>query len=120
MRRLAGRCGEPGVEEVFELGVQRDIAVGAQLAERHVQPVGGADLHDRVDGEVEEFAFAQPGAGQEFHGQADERVGVGAGGLQQLGERAVVEEAGQRLVAQRQVAGEHQHARRGRRRRPIR
>ena len=66
-------------------------------------------LHDRVDGEVQELAFAQAGAGQEFHGQADERVGVGAGGLQQLGERAVVQEPGQRLVAERQVAGEHQH-----------
>ena len=107
--QAGGPVGEPVVEEVFELGVQRDVTVGAQLAERHVEPVGGADLHDGVDGEVEELAFAQPGAGQELHGQADERVGVGAGGLQQLGERAVVEEAGQRLVAERQVAGEHQH-----------
>ena len=90
--------------------MQGNVAVGAQLAQRHVQPVGGADLHDGVDGEVEEFAFAQAGAGQELHAQADERVGVGAGGLQQFGERAVVEEAGQRLVAQRQVAGEHEHA----------
>ena len=107
--QAGGPCGEPGVEEVFELGVQRDIAVGAEFAERHVQPVGGADLHDRIDGEVQEFAFAQAGAGQELHGQADERVGVGAGGLQQLGERAVVQEPGQRLVAERQVAGEDQH-----------
>ena len=110
--QAGGPCGEPAVQEVFELGVQRDIAVGAELAERHVEPVGGADLHDGVDGEVEELAFAQAGAGQEFHGQADERVGVGAGGLQQLGERAVVQEPGQRLVAQRQVAGEHQDRRR--------
>src|SRR6266568_3691591 len=107
--QAGGPPGEPGVEEVFELGVQRDVTVGAQLAERHVQPVSGADLHHGVDGEVEELAFAQAGAGQELHGQADERVGVGAGGLQQLGECRVVEEAGQRLVAQRQVAGEHQH-----------
>jgi len=107
--QAGGPCVEPGVEEVFELGVQRDVAVGAELAERHVQPVGGADLHDGVDGEVEELAFAQAGAGQELHGQADERVGVGAGGLQQLGERAVVQEPGQRLVAERQVAGEDQH-----------
>src|SRR5216684_3289327 len=85
-----GPVGEPGVEEVFELGVQRDVAAGAELAERDVQPVGGADLHDRVDGEVQELAFAQAGAGQELHGQVDERVRVGAGGLQQLGERAVV------------------------------
>jgi integrase len=107
--QAGGPCGEPAVQEVLELGVQRDIAVGAQLAERHVQPVGGADLHDGVDGKVEELAFAQAGAGQELHGQADERVGVGAGSLQQLGERAVVQEPGQRLVAQRQVAGEDQH-----------
>ena len=107
--QAGGPCGEPAVQEVLELGVQRDIAVGAQLAERHVQPVGGADLHDGVDGKVQELAFAQAGAGQELHGQADERVGVGAGGLQQLGERAVVQEPGQRLVAQRQVAGEDQH-----------
>ncbi len=95
--QAGGPPGEPGVEEVFELGVQRDVAVGAELAERDVQPVGGADLHDRVDGEVQELAFAQAGAGQELHGQADERAGAGAGGLQQLGERAVVQEAGQRL-----------------------
>lgn len=81
--QAGGPLGEPGVEELLELGVQRDIAVGAQLAERHVEPVGGADLHDGVDGEVEELAFAQAGAGQEFHGQADERVGIGAGGRQQ-------------------------------------
>ena len=57
--QAGGPLGEPGIEEVFELGVQRDIAVGTELAERHVQPVGGADLHDRIDGEVQEFAFAQ-------------------------------------------------------------
>ena len=53
--------------------------------------------------------FRSPVRARGFHGQAGERVGVGAGGLQQLGERAVVEEAGQRLVTERQVAGEHQH-----------
>ena len=90
--------------------VQGNVAVVAQLAQRHVQPVGGADLHHGIDCEVEEFTLAQAGAGQEFHTQAHERVGVGAGGLQQFGERAVVEEAGQRLVADGQVAGEHEHA----------
>lgn len=107
--KTGGPLGEPGVEEVFELWVQRDVAVRAELADGHVEPVGGSDLHDGVDGEVQELAFAQPGAGQELHGQAHERVGVGAGGLQQLGERAVVEEAGQGRVAQRQVAVEDQH-----------
>ena len=106
----AGRpLGQPGVEELLELGVQRDVAVDAELADGHVQPVGGADLHHGVDREVQELALAQPRAGQELHGQAHERVGVGAGGLQQLGERAVVEEAGQRCVAERQVAVEDEH-----------
>ena len=41
--------------------------------------------------------------------QAHERVGVDAGGLQQFGESAVVNEAGQRLVAAGQIAGEHEH-----------
>ncbi len=34
--QAGGPPGEPGVEEVFELGVQRDVAVGAELAERDV------------------------------------------------------------------------------------
>src|SRR5206468_5367944 len=38
--QAGGPRGEPGVEEVFELGVQRDVTVGAELAEWHVQPVG--------------------------------------------------------------------------------
>ena len=90
--------------------VQGNVAVVAQLAQRHVQPVGGADLHHGIDCEIEEFTLAQAGAGQEFDTQAHERVGVGAGGLQQFGEGGVVEEAGQRLVADGQVAGEHEHA----------
>ena len=35
-----GPAGDPVVEQVFELRVQGDVAVGAQLADRHVQPVG--------------------------------------------------------------------------------
>ena len=89
--------------------MQGNVAVVAQLAQRHMQPVGGADLHHGIDCEIEEFTLAQAGARQELDTQADERVGVGAGGLQQFGERGVVEEAGQRLVADRQVAGEHEH-----------
>src|SRR5271166_61759 len=108
--QAGGSGGDPGVEEILELGMQGDVAVGAQFAERHVQPVRGADLHDGIDCEVEEFALAQAGAGQELHTQSDERVVVSARGLQELGERGVVEEAGQRVVPQRQVAGEHEHA----------
>ncbi len=74
--------------------MQGDVAVGAQFPQRHVQPVRCPDLHHGIDCEVEEFTLAQAGAGQELHAQADERVVVGPGGLQQLGERGVVEEAG--------------------------
>jgi integrase/recombinase XerD len=107
--QAVGPAGKPVVEEILELRVQRNVAVRAELAQWHVQPVRGADLDDGVDGEVQELALAQAGAGEEFHRQADERVGVGAGGLQQLGERAVVEETGQRGVADRQVTVEDQH-----------
>ena len=43
----------------------------------------------------------------------DERVIVGAGGLEQFGERGVVEEPGQRVIPDGQVTGENQHPRRG-------
>ena len=68
--------GEPLVEEILELGVQGNVAVVAQLAQRHMQPVGGADLHHGIDCEIEEFTFAEAGAGQEFHTEAHERVGI--------------------------------------------
>ena len=76
--------------------VQGNVAVVAQLAQRHVQPVGGADLHHGIDCEIEEFTLAQAGAGQEFDTQAHERVGVGAGGLQQFGEAASSRKRGNR------------------------
>ena len=100
--------GDPVVEQFFELRVQRDVAVVVQLADRDPQPVGGADLHDRVDGEGEQLAAADAGAGEQFDDQPGQRVGVGAGGAQQLGRGGVVEEPWQRFVDDRQVAGEHQ------------
>ncbi len=50
---------QPAVEELLELGVQGDVTVGAELADRHVQPVRRADLHDGVDGQVQKLALAQ-------------------------------------------------------------
>ena len=100
--------------------MQRDVAVVAQLADRHVQPVGGADLHDGIGGEVEELALAQPGAGEKLDGESDERVGVGTGGLQQFGERGVVEEPGQRLIPDAAGRRRKPVSEMGRRRRPIR
>jgi len=105
--------GEPAVQQVFQLRVQRDVAVVAELPDRHVQPVGGPDLHHRIGGEVEEFALAKPGSGEKFHGESNERVIVGSGGLEQFGERGVVEEAWQRLIPDGQVAGENQYPRGG-------
>src|SRR6266508_4247187 len=87
-----GSLVEPLVEHGLELGVQGDVAVVVELADRDAQPVGRADLHDGVDGEADEFAFAHAGAGEQLDGQADERVGVGAGSLEELGGGAVVEE----------------------------
>ena len=97
---------QPVVEERLELGVQRDVAVVVELAERDPQPVGGADLHDGIDGEVEELTLAQTGAGQELDGEADKWVRVSASGDQQLGGRRIIEESGQRLVLDGKVTGE--------------
>ncbi|EUA42901.1 phage integrase family protein [Mycobacterium xenopi 3993] len=108
--QAGGSGGDPGVEEVLELGVQGDVAVGAQFPQRHVQPVRGSDLHHGIDCEIEEFTLAQAGAGEKLHAQSNERIIGGARGLQQLGERGVIEKAGQRVVADRQVAAEHEHA----------
>ena len=106
----AGRAvGDPLVEQLLELRVQRDVAVGAQLPERHVQPVRGADLHDRVDRQIEELAAPKPGAGEELDREPGERVGSLARGAQQLLRGAVVDEPRQRVIAARDVTGEHQH-----------
>jgi hypothetical protein len=65
---------DPLIEQVFELGVQRDVAVGAEFPERHVQPVRGADLHDRVDSQIEELSLAKPGPGEKLDREPGERV----------------------------------------------
>jgi hypothetical protein len=42
--------------------MEGDVTIVVELAERHTQPVGRADLHDRVHRQVQELAFAQAGA----------------------------------------------------------
>jgi hypothetical protein len=69
-------CG-PGGKQPHELGVQRDVAVVAELAERDAQPVPGADLGDRVSFQACEFAGPHAGAGQQLDHQLV--AGVGAG-----------------------------------------
>ncbi len=44
--------------------MQWDVRVGAELADRDVQPVAVADPYDRVGAEVKELALAQAGAGE--------------------------------------------------------
>ena len=50
--------GGPVGEQDDEVGVQRDVAVVAQLADRDAQPVVVADLGDGVGGEVAELTGA--------------------------------------------------------------
>ena len=56
--------GGPGGEQVHEFGVQRDVPVVAELAQRDAQPVPGADLDNRVGVEVGQLAGPHAGAGQ--------------------------------------------------------
>jgi hypothetical protein len=56
--------GDPGIEQLFELWVQWDVAVIVQFADRDPQPAGGADLNDRVDGEGQQLATSDAGAGE--------------------------------------------------------
>ena len=55
---VVGVEGGPVGEQDDEVGVQRDVAVVAQLADRDAQPVGVADLGDGVGGEVAELTGA--------------------------------------------------------------
>ena len=97
---------EPLVEQLLQLRVQRDIAVSVQLAQRDVQPVGRTDLNDGIGGQCQVLALAHAGPSEELDGQPHEGVVVGAGGLQQLGRRCVVEEPGQGFVGDRHVGGQ--------------
>ena len=58
--------GGPGGEELDELGVQRHVAVVAELAERDAQPVGRADEDDGVGFEIGELAGPHAGAGEQL------------------------------------------------------
>src|SRR5262252_8962154 len=76
---------KPFVEEGFELGVEWDVAVAVQLANGHPEPVCRADLHDGVDGQVDELATTQAGAGQQFDAQARKRIGFCPCGAEEFG-----------------------------------
>ena len=114
-QRVAGPDvrGAVAVDQGDQLGVQRQVAVLAELADRDVQPGPGADVHDRVGAQAGVFADPQPGAQQHLHGDADQQPPVGLGGAQQFRGGGVVEGLGQRVVLAGQVAGEHRHPGRG-------
>ena len=98
---------EPLAEQVLDSGVERDVPVGVQLADRDVQPLPVADGHDRVRRQAQELAFAQRGAGENLDADPVEQVGHVAGGGHQPGGVGVAGEAGQRPVADRHVPGEN-------------
>ena len=105
--------GAVAVDEGDQLGVQGQVAVLVELADRDVQPGPGADVHDGIGLQAGVFADPQPGAQQHLDGDADQHPPVGLGGAQQPGGGGVVEGLGQRVVLAGQVAGEHRHPRRG-------
>jgi hypothetical protein len=107
----------PGGEQVCELGVQRDVAVVAELAQRDPQPVPGADLDDRVGLQPGELAGPHAGAGQQLDHQPVAGVGAGPGGGHQPGGVAVARELGQRPGLFRDVPGDDRVA--GRRIGPV-
>ena len=96
-------------EELDEVGVQRDVAVVVQLAERDAQPVGVADDGDGVGFEVAQLTDAHPGAGEQLDGDPAMQPGLGGEGAHEPGVGGVVEEAGQRLVAFGDVPEEDRH-----------
>jgi len=101
-------AGDPVVEEVFQLRVQGNVAVVVQLPDRDAKPVGRPDLHHGVDGECEQLAASDAGAGQQLDDQSRQRVRVSAGSPLQFRCGGVVEEPWQRLVGDGQVTDEDQ------------
>ena len=63
---LAGMGRPPGVEQGQQHRVQRDVAVVAQLAHRHLQPPALPDAHHRVGLQGADLAHPHPGAGQQL------------------------------------------------------
>ena len=97
------------VDQHHQLGVQRQVAVLAELADRDVQPGCGTDLDHGVGGQGGELADPQPGAQQHLDGDPDQQPVVVGRGAEQLRGGGVVEGLGQRVVLAGQVAGEHRH-----------
>jgi hypothetical protein len=107
----------PGGEQLHQVGVQRHVAVVAELAERDPQPVPGADLDDRVGVEAGQLSGPHAGPGQQLDHQPVAGIGTGPGSGHQPGGVAVIEELRQRLGLFRDVPGDDRVA--GRRVGPV-
>jgi hypothetical protein len=75
-------CVAVAVDEGHQLGVQRQVAVLAELADRDVQPGPGADEHDSIGPQAGELTDPQPGAQQHFNRDAHEHPAIVLGGAQ--------------------------------------
>jgi hypothetical protein len=89
-RVCRSRCG--GGEQAHQFGVQRHIAVFADLAQRNAQPVPGADPHYRIRVQIGQLTGPHPGPGKQLDHEPVARVGAGPGGGHQPGGVRVVEE----------------------------
>ena len=105
--------GPVGIDKGDQLGVQRQVAVLAQLADRDVQPRPRADQDHGISREAGELTDPQSGAQQHLHGDAYQHPAVAVGSAQQLRGGGVIEGPGQRMVLAGQVTGEHRHPGRG-------
>jgi hypothetical protein len=59
-------------DQVDQVWVQRQVTVIVKFPDRDVQPVPGADLHDRVRTQTGQFADPQPGAQQHLADHPDQ------------------------------------------------
>jgi hypothetical protein len=97
--------GDPVGEQSCRVGMQRDVAVVVEFADRDPEPGCAVELDDRVTLERAEFTGAHPGPRQQLDYEPIERgsdrgCGGEAGGLD------VVEEPWQRVVRNGDINGE--------------
>jgi hypothetical protein len=93
--------GDPVIEQLFELWVQWDVAVIVQFADPDPQPVGGADLHDRVDGEGQQLARRMPVRASSSTINRDNGSGSARAARSSLAAAASSRDRGQRFVDDR-------------------
>jgi hypothetical protein len=96
-------------DQLDQVGVQRDVAVVVQLADRDVQPVPGADLDYGIRAQGDELADPKAGAEQDFADDTDGHLAVRLGRAQQPRCGVVVEGLGQATLLPRQVAEQQRH-----------